>query len=677
MKSREEIQLEFLERCVKEFKIFMDTSSFLEDSTEKFLVALVPLLVQERKAITVPKAVVGELEKFAKNPDYCRKKDPNKPNLNRLAIAACKNISLLLDAELVKIYGDKDDGNFADHVFLKIFMSKRLKYDMLLITQDKDLASDILRIGKDSGSVKGVKKIMAQRINEQGFLEQVFDNREKNFTPSPKDFDEEIPSNERFAVADKVVNIVEKVSVSNIPTTGDYVIAAREKTRKKIIRLTEKIGSGDEGIIYKTNQANCVAKIFKPAEVTLHRFEKLKLMLTKKIDYINFCYPIALIYNSDKIFTGYLMREASGRELQRSVFKRPLLEKYFPNWTREDTVQLCVTILKRLKYLHDRNIILGDINPGNILVESPTEVYFVDADSWQVEGFICSRGLPAFTAPEIQHHKRYDYLRTLGNENFAVATLLFMIMMPGRLPYTMQGGEGIAENILNGDFPYPLGEKRTGKVPGDLWRYCWSHLTYKIKEAFYNTFRFDGDYHDEKKRLGTGHWLKIFEEYLSLIKSGKMTLQDEESIKIFPTRFKKDKNKNYVKCKICSREYDEERLQEGICRDCLNDGEKYHCEKCGREMIYTNYQKYIKNAKRFRMCKDCFEKSNMIYERKECRDCGKIFDITYGEKEYFIKNGMDLPARCQSCRDKHTTIKNFFRDIYGDSDDFINNIFQN
>lgn len=179
-----------------------------------------------------------------------------------------------------------------------------------------------------------------------------------------------------------------------------------------------------------------------------------------------------------------------------------LLKKYFPNWNKVDTVQLCVTILKKLKYLHDRNVILGDINPYNILVVSPTEVYFVDTDSRQVEGFACPVGTPLFTAPEVQG-------KTLGN-------LLFMIMHPGKPPYSMQDGEGIVANIRNGEFPYPLGELKTGK-------FCWSHLPRKtIKETFYQTFWRDGTLHGEKERPGTGTWLQLFEDYLNLLKNGKV-----------------------------------------------------------------------------------------------------------------------------------------------------------
>lgn len=167
-------------------------------------------------------------------------------------------------------------------------------------------------------------------------------------------------------------------------------------------------------------------------------------------------FPLAVLHNTRNEFVGYLMPEAKGKELQKCVFIPQLLKKTHPDWKKTETVQLCITILKKLKYLHERNVILGDINPNNILVESPTEVYFVDTDSYQIEGFPCPVGTINFTAPEIQRKKFDTFLRTLGNERFAVATLLFMIMLPGKSPYSLQGGENQIDNIINGDFALRL-----------------------------------------------------------------------------------------------------------------------------------------------------------------------------------------------------------------------------
>lgn len=635
--------MEFLVACVREYKIFIDTSSFLSEGCEKFLRVIEPILSQEGKAIILPKSVVLELIKLARSPAYCLEKYPNNPSLNEMAIRAVKNVNRMQKANLIEIYADPDDGDFADNVFLHVLTKKRMQYDMLLITQDSGLASEALRIGKDNRAVRGVKKIFVKCIDEDGALKNVFGNRES-------DSSEEIPINERFALAKEITQIEGNLPVSYVPVEGDYVIAVRND-KKKQIRLLEELGAGGEGSVYKTNDDELVAKIYKPEKITRLRHEKLKLMLTKDIDCAGVCFPTALILNQRKEFVGYLMKAASGRDLGKSVFMPMLLKKYFPHWNKIDTVQLCVTILKKLKYLHARNIILGDINPYNILVVSPTEVYFVDTDSYQVEGFICPVGMTLFTPPELQYRKEYG-LRTLGNESFAVATLLFMIMLPGKPPYAMIDGVGIKENIIYGEFSYPFQNLRTGKVPKGAWRYCWSHLTYKIKEAFYQTFRHDGTNHDEEKRYDTGYWLKLFEEYLYLLKSGKFSAQDEESLLIFPTRLKKDRNKTYAKCKICGKEFDEERLLEGICPDCLKEGEHYHCERCGCEMVYTNYQKCIKKVVRPKFCQKCFQKMNKVCAWCICKKCGKSFNITWGEREFFKANNLGLPTRCKDCRNK-------------------------
>jgi len=285
----------------------------------------------------------------------------------------------------------------------------------------------------------------------------------------------------------------------------------------------------------------------KKDKINKVKYEKTKLMLTKNIKCEGVCFPVASLYNAQKEFVGYLMEKARGKELQRCVFIPPLLKKNFPNWKKHDTVELCITILKKLKYLHDRNIIVGDINPNNILVVSPKKVYFVDTDSFQIEGFPCPVGTVNFTAPEIQGKEYDSFLRTMGNEQFAVATLLFMIMLPGKAPYSLQGGEKQIENIIKMDFAYPLGEKSNKRAPDGPWRFCWSHLPYNLKEAFYQTFRKGEKHSTEETRYSSGDWLQKFEYFLYLLESGKFADQDEMSIELFPSRFKKNKKVTYVK----------------------------------------------------------------------------------------------------------------------------------
>ncbi len=641
----------FLESSVKNYKIFIDTCSLLSDQADEFWKHIVPVLQRENKTIIVPWRVYEEVQKFADNPTLCVQK--GDPGLNSRAKNVLKNIVVLKNAGIVDIHGDVHD-NFADNVFQTVFTQFRLKYNLMLITQDNNLANDILTISK-SKSVNTSNRILVERINKYGYL-SVFHSGEGR-TPVGKPSapgqsvhgHKAISMDECFAIASSVRKVNGTLAVTAVPCEGTNLTAERGG-KIKSVKLIKAGPSGGEGTIYTTDLPNIVAKIYKPDRLDRAKFEKLRLMMTKNIDCDGVCFPMALLYNQYNEFVGYLMKQASGKELQRCVFIPQLLKKNFPNWTKLDTVTLCITILKKLKYLHERNIILGDINPNNILVVSPTQVYFVDTDSYQVEGFPCPVGTINYTAPEIQRKEFSSFLRTIGNENFAVATLLFMIMLPGKPPYSLQGGENQIDNIINGDFAYASGNRSTGKAPDGMWRFCWSHLPRYLKDDFYETFRKGGEHSTEKTRYGTGDWLQKFERYQELLQSGKLASQDAMSMDIFPTRLKKNPNATYIRCKICGNDEDEERTEQGICKECLKKGEIYHCVKCGSQMRYTNYQKYIKHSPKYEMCKDCYNRKSMVYTSVYCSECGEFFDITYGEKDFFDQKGYQLPKKCKNCR---------------------------
>lgn len=658
----EERSKEFIEVVVKDFKIFIDTCSLLSDEADKFWANIVPLLQRYGKTIIIPYRVYEELDKFASNPSQCTQRKPSNPNLNKQAIKAKNNVAMLQKAGLVEVFGNSSD-NFADNVFQTVFTQFRLKYNLLLITQDSNLANDIVNISK-SKAVNTNNQILVKRINKYGFLSTFTFDKQPNITPrnsstnSRSLTDSNIPDEERFASSKIVTQIAGKISVSYIPKEGDTVYAERSGQRKPI-KLINSVATGGEGAIFTTDIPNVVAKIYKLEKIDKSKHEKLKLMLTKSIDCKGVCFPLAVIYNSKNEFVGYLMNKAQGNTLRKCFFL-PSRNKYFPNWKKQDAVQLCVTILEKIKYLHDRNIILGDINESNILVVSPMEVYFVDTDSYQLEGFPCPVGTPYFTAPENQGKDFKKFLRSLGNENFAVATLLFMIMLPGKSPYAMQDGGGLIENIINMDFAYASGDKSTGKAPEGPWRYCWSHLPRYIKDAFYETFRKDEVHSTEDKRYGSGDWLSKFKYYNELLTSGKLYAQDEESVKLFPTRLKKNKNATYIRCKLCGKEVDEDRTEQGYCSDCLKKGETYRCSKCRCEMTYTNYQKLIKHSQRYEICKDCNDKKSMVYTRSRCSSCGTTFEITYGEKEFFESKGFQLPKKCVSCRGNSNNVSHTY-----------------
>ena len=322
-----------------------------------------------------------------------------------------------------------------------------------------------------------------------------------------------------------------EVYVSDLPIEGDFVYQGRTP-----IRLTERIGDGGEGNVYKTNKnENVVAKIYSDKKLTSHKQSKIEMIIAAGLSIDGVCFPTARLYNSKGVFVGYLMPKAEGEKLGTSVFRGEKgMKRFFGSWKRSDLVTLAITILSTIKKIHDLGILIGDINGLNILVKSPTEVYFVDTDSFQINEYPCPVGTLDFTAPEIQGKDYKCILRSVGNENFAIAVLLFRLLMFGESPYAQQGGAGIAHNISTGNFSFPLKGKGNNKMPKGDWICFWSHLPDKLQEIFYRTFRKGETMYDERVRPGVEVWLKELTIYLRQLNDGTLKKIDVDSVKLFP-----------------------------------------------------------------------------------------------------------------------------------------------
>jgi len=354
-----------------------------------------------------------------------------------------------------------------------------------------------------------------------------------------------------------------KLQITSIPTVGGKILTKDGK----VFPLKEVISRGGEGIIYRTSSDNIVCKIYHPECLTNLRKKKIELMLTRRIDQPGICWPSALALNEYGEFVGYVMPMAQGRPIQSTMFVKPVLEKAFPAWTRKDLVKLCKAFLQQVEYLHSLNIIIGDINPLNFLVTPDSEkIWLVDTDSFQVGSFPCPVGTINFTAPEIQGREYPSFLRTKEHELFAVATMLFMLLHPGKPPYSQQGGGSPGENIKKREFPYGFkGATSSKNTPQGPWGKIWGNLPYKVKEAFHQTFH-------SNHRLSIPAWRVLLDSYLKLIQSG------EVSDELFPTKLKiKDGIPTLCRCgntEDASKKWLDKLASEGrtfLCASCVDE----------------------------------------------------------------------------------------------------------
>lgn len=483
---------------------------------------------------------------------------------------------------------------------------------------------------------------------------------------------------------------------SKIPGENDKVFTpeGREYT------LTRFIASGGEGSIYAVDTPGKIAKIYNAAHCTMRVRDKIKLMAGSKLKHKGICFPAEVLNNSEGEFCGFIMPEAKGKNLSSLFIPQRDFETEFPGWKKIDLVNLSISILRKIKYLHDHDVLMGDISPFNIMFVSPDEVYFIDTDSYQFGPFPCTVGTNNFVAPELLGKSLGNIMRTQGNENFAVATLLFMLMMQGKQPYSHQGGSQSAEDVKAGIFPYGAGKR---PVPGNvwelqpvgLWRYLWSHLKLTLKDAFIDTFRQDGNNNTESTRLNVGDWLTLMFAYKTAYPGMIDNEHDPMSAEIFPTREKINPNLTYYTCATCVEKKPSDMFHDpSTCWECYNEKRRkederrkqiyttIHCSDCGQTFTITVGEYEYLSSKGYSLpkrcescrkktrvcsrcgkekpermfydyttCKECHNKyRNSSYGTYRCSNCGRYFTITNGEYEFYTSRGYDLPKRCPSCR---------------------------
>lgn len=371
----------------------------------------------------------------------------------------------------------------------------------------------------------------------------------------------------------------ERLACRILPAEGDEVNVGSVKK----LRLVKEISKGGEGVIYETNDPSLVCKVYHAQELTTLRRQKIELMVTRKISRTDICWPIEMVYNQHSEFVGYLMPRAEGRTMFSGIFVKPALLKNFPTWGRIDLVNLCLAFLEQIRFLHSLNILVGDINANNLLVTmDSTKLWMVDTDSFQIEAFPCPVGTVAFTAPEIQGESYGSFMRTKEHELFSVATMLFMILFPGKTPYSQQNGGTQAENIKARNFPYRDHDDAQNfsgdNAPEGDWQTIWNHLKPDVRKAFQETFR-------EGKRISVDRWINVLEGYRSAIK------KKANGNEVFPSSFYFVRDPIVVSCGRCkctitaSKRYVEKQAKKGFKPWCQSCHKKHRLTKLASESL--------------------------------------------------------------------------------------------
>jgi rRNA-processing protein FCF1 len=497
--------------ALKTHKILGDTCFFMDRNFTRFLSDYAGVLQQNH--ILIPSRVVHELRRIERLNDY----------RVQAAQDALASLQTAVSKGMAEIRGEaSDDHTVADNVISRVVEQRIVHHSIVVLTNNGNLR-DWVYAKKRSGCFSAKNSLLVIRFDPLRGAPHIWDDADgagNGLLPTPS-----ASPRPRLNVPQPFARA--KSTASDLDTP----LHAKEDVEKtgvvclidgRPVRLVKKLGSGGEGAVFDTDQGSFLCKVYHSNRLTIGAQQKIELMTTRKVANSAICWPLEPVVDGQGVFRGFLMPRASGEPLGHGLFIPTVWQTKRPTWTRRESVQLASRVLEQIDYLHQMRVLLGDINPMNILVQDEKTIFFVDCDSFQVEGFPCPVGSPNFVAPEIQGVDFSRFLRTEEHELFAVATLLFMIMMPGKCPYSHQGGADGAANIRKRHFPYPLGEKASAGAPEGAWRFCWSHLTRHLKEAFHQSFHAD---FKGQPRISVADWLRLLREYEMILNKGAAVFQ--------------------------------------------------------------------------------------------------------------------------------------------------------
>lgn len=627
-------------------RFILDTCFLMLAQELGFLASrFVPWVSQQKVTCILGTAIYHEIRKL---------QDRDDSSTSSTAVNVGRSLRTLQGLGLLDIVGEPED-TFGDAQLRTLCTHLQQTYDLVVFTQDVGLTHDLLLLNSSKSIERDLHKITVKALERDGSklrdaclseAQGTLARREalktaNNGSPSIKKRTRYTPPKVRYRPTLQLRPRMQIAGNEERPTISIGSPVSVERFGAFV--LTTEIAKGGEGRIFEGPDEDHVLKIYHSSKLSPEREHKIELMIATGLDWAHplsssFAWPVAKVVDLDGRFVGYAMKRAEGEILASTIFIGRRLRNRFPGWDRTHLIKLCLAIVTRIRFLHDSNAIIGDINPHNIIVRDADDVTFIDTDSYQIDGYACPVGTPRFTAPELLDEKYGTHVLTRDHEIFSVATLLFMILHAGKPPYAQTDGSTPLDNLRSGKFPYRFDGIGGDNVPDGPWKYIWSNLTFKIQEAFVETFdqQFRGTL-----RIELQQWQHLLENYLIHLESD-IDIGDQKRA-MFPAGYKVvDGYCKQKECVECGAEFSisekqiayfkEKGLHEPVrCRDC----------RARRKELTAAADAKRESELAARQC---------VVETRVCKGCRQAFPITAGDMAYFQSKGHTLPLRCRPCR---------------------------
>ena len=234
----------------------------------------------------------------------------------------------------------------------------------------------------------------------------------------------------------------------------------------------QSVIKGGEARIHRiTGNESVLAKIYISPQQ--ERSSKLTKMLanppsnpTAKQRHHAYAWPTALLReaNSD-VVVGFVMPRMNGMREVADFYNPGMRRRTCAHFNYKYLMQTARNIAGIMSELHSKGYIIGDVSQKNMFVSDGALVTVLDTDSFQFRDpqtgmlYLCRVRTWGFIPPEVSAAGRSNIERTVYEDLFGLAVLVFHLLMEGVHPFACKfSGLGepphAQENIISGNFAY-------------------------------------------------------------------------------------------------------------------------------------------------------------------------------------------------------------------------------
>ncbi|RLT15330.1 MAG: hypothetical protein DWI24_01575 [Planctomycetota bacterium] len=209
---------------------------------------------------------------------------------------------------------------------------------------------------------------------------------------------------------------------------------------------SKPIAQGGEGAIHAISGTDdYLVKIYsKPPDES--RIRKLRAMIGTHSPALTeaAAWPLGLIFQEsgrNRVPIGFMMPAVVDHRELHQLFSPVERKSHFPgaNWKM---LALTGSNLARVVHaVHQAGAVIGDLNQNNVLVSFRATVRLIDCDSFQFrrsggEFWTSDVGKEEYLPPELQLANLRGLTRSVNEDNFALAILIFQLLFMGRHPFS-------------------------------------------------------------------------------------------------------------------------------------------------------------------------------------------------------------------------------------------------